>query len=103
MKKQLILLLVAFTIISNLDAAAQRFYNWCANNSSRIAFATGALLGSGATTYYWKNRNQPVDQSIEETPKTETGQSYKDICCEPYYFKSKDKRRYRHDRVQDYV
>lgn len=66
MKKQVILLLIASTIISNIDAAANRFRNWFVNNRSRIAL-TGAALSSGAAAYYW-SRNQPIDID-EETSK----------------------------------
>jgi hypothetical protein len=71
MKKQLILLLVASVITSNIDAAAQRFYNWCVNNRSRIAL-TSAALSSGAAAYYWKNRNQSITERpyVIECPST---------------------------------
>lgn len=67
MKKQLILLLVASAAVENLDAAANRFYNWCINNRSRLGLLSGAALSSGATAYYWNNRNQQLID--EETSK----------------------------------
>jgi hypothetical protein len=95
MKKQLILLLTASTIFSNIDAAAQRFYNWCVNNRSRIAL-TGAALSSGAAAYYWKNRNQPTDIDEETSnliweirnqpkviPKKEVETSYSETMSGP--------------------
>lgn len=66
MKKQLILLLIASAITGNIDAAANRFYNWCVNNRSRIGLLSGAALSSGAAAYYWKNRNQNVTGIIPQ-------------------------------------
>ncbi len=65
MKKQFILLLIASAAVGNLDAAANRFYNWCINNRSRLGLLSGAALSSGTTAYYWNNRNQQPKEDIE--------------------------------------